>query len=148
MGPSDVVCVCFDVDCWPAHVLLTFDGSACCVPSPVCVCVCVRVCACAPQSLTVESVPEPFFPQDLPLVSEEDPKSKWPAPLTATCALRTFEVGPGGVTEVASAKKSVEWPASWADCGRPITGRGGWLDEADAKAAPTAAVLPAITSVR
>jgi hypothetical protein len=101
-----------------------------------------------PQALSVESLPEPFFPQDLPVVSEEDPKSKWPAPASASCALRTYDVTPSGVTEVTALRKTVQWPASWSDCERPVTGKEAWLAEEEAKAAPTVAVLPPIVVVR
>ena len=97
--------------------------------------------------MSVESLPEAFFPSDLPPVVEEDPKSKWPAPVAATCALRTYEVTPAGVQEVPSLRKTVVWPASWSDCERVVAGKAEWLEEEEAKAAPTVAVLPPIVSV-
>jgi hypothetical protein len=111
------------------------------------VCVAVGFCVCA-QSLSVDSIPEVFFPQDLPLVVEEDPKSAWPGPLSATCSLRTFSVTAAGISEVPSLRKTVKWPSAWADCTRAVTGRGGWLEEDEVKAAPTVAVLDPIVAVR
>jgi hypothetical protein len=71
-----------------------------CVRVCLCVCTCVYVCACVcmcvrvgvfMQSLTVEAVPDLFFPDQLPLVVADDAKTAWPGPVTATCTLRTYE---------------------------------------------------------
>jgi hypothetical protein len=95
----------------------------------------------------VESVPELFFLQDLPAVVEDDKATHWPAPLAATVSLRTFNLdssasadGPS-FSENVSVRKSVQWPSSWTDCRRFVTGTAGWLTEEEVKTAATVQAL-------
>ena len=120
--------------------------------SPVFVC---PACMNNPtQALTVESLPELFFPQDLPLVVDDEPKTAWPAPLTATLALRSYTIDSSSnplvpsFSEDASQRKSVQWLSSWTDCKRVVTGTNGWLEAEEAKTAPTLQSLDPIVQVR
>ena len=97
-------------------------------------------------------MPKLFFPQDLPVVLEDEPKTQWPGPMAASLSLRTFVVEGGSkggatFTEDATARRSVQWPSSWLDCRRVVTGTAGWLEEEEAKTAPTLVALPPLVQV-